>query len=165
MSSSQILQYKTGDRRWLKLSGESRLLIPPRNAMNFITWNWSRGKIANSLLRGSQPPQPSCTWASLHWFICRLGAQWKSLSKVFTLQKIHKSFSLLLSFKGWVFFVTTFRFSKLFSTRNCFVWRNFSIVWFEQHFLKKRECCSSLLSCRSLAENWDIFMYLFGWKK
>lgn len=78
MSSSQTLQCKTGDRWWLKLSGESHPLIPPRNAMSFNTWNWVGCTIVESLLRGSQPPQPSWTRAPatlIHWQVWRVITQ------------------------------------------------------------------------------------------
>lgn len=112
----------------------------PRSAMNFNTWKWVGCTIVDSEdLSHLSTVAPGHL---LHWFVCRFGdmlprSLMKSLSKMCTLQKMHKTSSLLLSFKG-IFFITTFRVSKLPSTQNCSVWRNFSIVWFTQHFLQKK---------------------------
>lgn len=48
----------TKDRWWMETSGESQPLTASRNAMEFNTWKREGCTAADSLLRGSHPPQP-----------------------------------------------------------------------------------------------------------
>lgn len=155
MSSSQTLQCKTGDRWWLKLSGESHPLIPPRNAMSFNTWNWVGCTIVESLLRGSQPSQPSWTRAPatlIHLQVWRditqeLGGT--ACPKCVLFWKCKKLFHFYCHLKvyfgnNFQIFKTAF-FLKLFCEKEFF----YCVIW--TAFFKKRKCFSSLPSCRSLA--------------
>lgn len=185
MFSSQILQYKTKDRWWIKSSGESQPLTAPRNALESNTWKREGCTVDDRLLRGRHPPQPQ--W---HQSVCAVLIHlqvWKDAtqefgeccfsrshnpvrwfqqisSKMYTLQKIHKALSSLLWFKDGFHNNFLSDFQNYFLPEPVLCKGFFSIVWFKQHFCKKIKCCSSLRSCRSLIENCTICMHLFRLK-